>query len=130
MYTMQIPTFCITPRIYDIYIYMIHLSYISYIIYKHLIQTFNLGTQIVCTHNQWNNIKIDLNKEKFWSWYLVMDKFGFPKANSSPLHWQEDSLSYTVLIIALYLIWSKDHCKSWNQFGFQNLANDIVRVWT
>ena len=93
------------------YIYMIHLSYISYIIYTHLIQTFNLVTQIVWTHNQWNNIKIALGKEKFWSWYLVMDKFGCLKANSGSLHWQEDSLAYTMLITALYLTWSKGHCK-------------------
>ena len=92
---------------------------------KGLIQTFNLGTQIVCNQNQWNNIKISLGKEKFWSWHLVMDKFGCPKARSGLLYWQEDSLSYSTLITVLYPIWSIGHCKAWNEFGFQNFATQF-----
>ena len=42
--------------IYDIYIYY------TYIIYIISIQTFNLGTQIECTNNHLNNIKISLDE--------------------------------------------------------------------
>ena len=59
-----------------------------------------------------------------------MEKCGCPKTNSRPLHWQEDSLAYSMLIIAIYLIWSKGHCEPWNEVGFQSLANHIIRVWT
>ena len=33
-----------------------------------------------------------------------MEKFGCPKANFGPLHWQGDSLAYLMLITALYVI--------------------------
>ena len=51
---------------------------------------------------------------KLWSWYLVMRKFGCPKAKSGPLYWQGDSFIYSILITSLELIWSKDHCEPWN----------------
>ena len=61
---------------------------------------------------------------------ISIDKFGCPKANFVPLHWQGNSLTYSVLITALYLIWSKDHWRLWNKVGFQSLANHLITVQT
>ena len=46
------------------------------------------------------------------------------------LHWQGDSLAYSMLITVLDLIWSKDHWEPWKEVGCQSLAKYIVRVWT
>ena len=67
---------------------------------------------------------------KFWSWYLVMDKFGCPKVTFGPLHWQGDSFASSMLITSLYLICSKGHWEPWNEVGFQTVANHIFSVWT
>ena len=67
---------------------------------------------------------------KFWSWYLVMDKFGCSKVTFGPLHWQGYSFSYSMVITSLYLICSKGHWEPWNEVRFQNAANHIFRVWT
>ena len=37
---------------------------------------------------------------------IFVEKFDCPKAKFGLLHWQGDSLAYSVLIIAIYLIWS------------------------
>ena len=67
-----------------------------------------------------------------WTFFpkISIDKFGCPKANFVPLHWQGNSLTYSVLITALYLIWSKDHWRLWNKVGFQSLANHLITVQT
>ena len=59
-----------------------------------------------------------------------MDKFGCPKANFGLIHWQGDSLTYSMLTITLYLTWSKGHWGPWHEAGFQSLANHIIRVQT
>ena len=61
---------------------------------------------------------------------ILMEKFGCPNTNFGPLHWQGDSLAYSMLITALYLVWSKDHREPWFEVGSQSLAKYIIRVWT
>ena len=59
-----------------------------------------------------------------------MEKFGCPITNIGPLHWQGNSITYSVLITALYLLWSKDYWEPLNEVGSQSLANYIIRVQT
>ena len=57
-----------------------------------------------------------------------MEKLSCPNINFGPLHWQGDSLAYSLLITVLYLIWCKDHWEPWKEVGSQNLAKYIIRV--
>ena len=52
---------------------------------------------------------------------ISMDRFGCPNTNFGLLHWQGDSLAYSVGIPVLDFIWSKDHWEPWNEVWFQSL---------
>ena len=68
-----------------------------------------------------------------WNWKtysFFTEKFNCPNTNFGPLHWQGDSLAYSMLINVFYLIWSKDHWEPWKEVGSQSLAKYIIRVWT
>ena len=60
---------------------------------------------------------------------ISMEKFGCPKVNFGLLHWQGDSLAYSILMTILYLIWSKGHWEPYNEVDSQSLAKHI-RIWT
>ena len=59
-----------------------------------------------------------------------MEKFSCHNTNFGLLHWQGDSLAYSMLITVLYLIRLKDHWESWKEVGSQSLATYIIRVRT
>ena len=59
-----------------------------------------------------------------------MEKFGCPKANFGPLHWQGNSLAYTMLITGLYLIWSEGHQEPGNKVESRILTKHIIRSQT
>ena len=59
-----------------------------------------------------------------------MEKFSCPKANFGPLHWQENSITYTMLITGLYLIWSEGHQELVNKIESRILTKHIIRRQT
>ena len=59
-----------------------------------------------------------------------MEKFGCPKLNFGPPHWQVESLAYSILFTAFYFICAKGPRKPWKELGSQSLANYIIRVQT
>ena len=61
---------------------------------------------------------------------IFFETFGCPNTDFGSLHWQGDSLPYSMLITLLYLIWSKNHWEHWSEVGSQCLANHIIRVQT
>ena len=56
--------------------------------------------------------------------------FGFPKASLGKLHQQETSIVYSMLIIVLYLIWSKGHRELRGEVRLQSPGELISWVWT
>ena len=59
-----------------------------------------------------------------------MEELGCPKANFGPPHWQGNSLLYSMLITALYLMSTKGPREPWNEIESQSLAKHIIRVPT
>ena len=56
--------------------------------------------------------------------------FGFPKAGLGKLHQQGTSIVYSMLIIVLYLIWSKGHWELRGEVRLQSPGELISWVWT
>ena len=61
---------------------------------------------------------------------IAVEKFGCLKVNFCLLQWQGDSLAYSVLITALFLIRSINYLESWIEIGSKSLAKHIIRIWT
>ena len=61
---------------------------------------------------------------------IAMEKFGCLKVNFCLPQWQGDSLAYSMLITALFLIRSINYLESWIEIGSKSLAKHIIRIWT
>ena len=61
---------------------------------------------------------------------IAVEKFGCLKVNFCLLQWQGDSLAYSMLITAFFLIRSINYLESWIEIGSKSLAKHIIRIWT